>query len=166
MHKCALSLNWSEVLTREVLTREVLTREVLTREVLTCEVLTCERRQTEDSHYEEHQGCLYGPGVIEGRKWKFFMLLWTMLSNFKRVFLETMFLKSPLYKTLILIIRLTWNLLCIFELNVVTAWTKDFLMIWIIFQFTTKKHRNFSEKTTFFFTTPLFSKKLLFFIFF
>jgi len=45
-----------------------------------------------------------------------------MLSNFKRIFLETMFLKSPLYKTLVLIIQLTWNMTCMFELSVATAW--------------------------------------------
>jgi len=36
------------------------------------------------------------------------------MSNFKRGFFETIFLKSPLYKTPTLIIRLTWNLMCIF----------------------------------------------------
>jgi len=37
---------------------------------------------------------------------KFFYVALTMLSNFKCVFLEIIFLKSPLYKTSILIIRL------------------------------------------------------------
>jgi len=38
----------------------------------------------------------------------FFYVALNMLPNFKHVFLETMFLKSSLYKTLILIIRLMW----------------------------------------------------------
>jgi len=37
-----------------------------------------------------------------------------MLLNFKRVFLEAMFLKLPLYKTLILTIQLIWNVICMF----------------------------------------------------
>jgi len=42
MHKAHLSVNWNH------------------------EVLTRERRQTEDSqYYEEHEGCLYGPGIAD-----------------------------------------------------------------------------------------------------
>jgi len=53
------------------------------------------------------------------------MLLWTCY--YKHIFLETMFLK-PLNKIHILIIWLIWNVKCMFELSVVTAWTKDFMM--------------------------------------
>jgi len=52
---------------------------------------------------------------------EFFYVALNMLSNFKRVFLETMFLKSRFYKTLTLIIWLTWNLICMFQLSIATG---------------------------------------------
>jgi len=48
---------------------------------------------------------------------RIFFVTFNMLSNAFKRFLETLFLKSPLYKTLTLIIRLTWNFICMFELG-------------------------------------------------
>jgi len=54
-----------------------------------------------------------------------------------------------------------------FELSIATAWTKNFMITWIFFfNLQQESIEIFSEKlTVFFFTTPSFNEKLLFFIF-
>jgi len=72
-----------------------------------CEILEREKRQSEKSqYYEEKMFVLAQEQLIESRQTEFFLYCSEHVgTNFKRIFLETMFLKL-LYKTPILIIRL------------------------------------------------------------
>jgi len=88
-------------------------------------------------------------------------------TNFKRVFLEIMFLEVAVVQNSLLIIRLTWNVIYIFELNIATAWTRDFMITHTrsFFLIYNKKAQKFQQKKTIFFTTPSFSEKLFFLVY-
>jgi len=130
------------------------------------EILACEKRQTEDSQYSIQRTWRIFIWIRESwlnRKW-IFLYCFECHQNFKRIFLEIMFLKLSLYKTFILIIRWTWNVICMFELSVVTAW--DFITRIVFLIYNEKAEISAKKKLFFFsFSTPSFSEKLLFFFF-